>query len=139
MVGWKGRTQRARMVALMSLLILLWLSSFTPVAAHAADFTGVLGVSYLSRVTSVAPGFYGHVGVGLADGHTCWGSSVVVLQVDNPKYKDILSSALDGCRDERHGAVLFHWTSQDNLRFRILRHHRGVSRRFPAVVSCFHC
>lgn len=57
----------------------------------AANLTGTQ--TYSGKISSVAIGFYGQVGVSLVS-DTCNGSSVVVLLNDNVKYKEILAGLL---------------------------------------------
>lgn len=72
--------------------LLCSLIAAAPAIASAADLTGM--ASYYGPVTAVAPGFYGHVGVEMADGTTCRGRRQLILLTSNPHYTDILSLLL---------------------------------------------
>ena len=63
---------------------------FVASGAYALNVTGQQ--SYKGKVSSVAVGFFGHVGISLSDGNTCNGSSVVVLKNEpNSLFKEKLS------------------------------------------------
>ena len=63
--------------------------AFTSTAAHATNYTG--GTSYFGPVQAVASGFWGEVGIGLANGDTCLGRSQVILQRSNSRFNEMLS------------------------------------------------
>lgn len=73
------------MKKILSFLALL----LTPAAVWATDLTGTQ--TYSGMITAVAPGYYGQVGVDLADGWTCHGNRQVILQSSNPRYNEILA------------------------------------------------
>ena len=50
--------------------------------------------TYHGPISSVGPGFFSGVGVGLTGGATCNGQSVVILLYSNPNYKDLLATLL---------------------------------------------
>lgn len=73
------------MKKIASLLALL----LTPAAAWSADLTGAQ--TYSGTISAVVPGYYGQVGVDLADGWTCQGNRQVILQTSNPRYNEIVA------------------------------------------------
>lgn len=59
--------------------------------AGAADMAP--GQAYYGNISAVAPGFFGHTGVELADG-TCNGKREIILPKDNPNYQAIFALLL---------------------------------------------
>ena len=62
---------------------------FSSTAANAANYTG--GTSYFGPIQAVASGFWGEVGIGLANGDTCLGRNQVVLPRSNARFSEMLS------------------------------------------------
>ena len=58
-------------------------------SAYPADIA--THATYTGPIASVAPGFFGLIGVGLPSGQTCHGQNVVVLQATNSMYKEVMA------------------------------------------------
>lgn len=63
--------------------------ALTSTAANATNYTG--GTSYFGPIQAVASGFWGEVGISLANGDTCLGRSQVILARSNSRFNEMLS------------------------------------------------
>ena len=70
----------------------LLLAISTSGTAWASDLTG--GQDYYGQIPSIAPGYYGYMGVQLQNGSTCNGRAAVSLHPDNSHYNEIVATLL---------------------------------------------
>ena len=68
------------------------LALLTCVSADALDLNGSTG--YFGEIVSVAPGFYGQVGIALSTGTTCNGKSQIVLRKDHTSFSQVYAALL---------------------------------------------
>jgi hypothetical protein len=68
-------------------MLMALISSSTTASAGTIDSVG----TYRGTISSVAYNFISGTGVGLTDGATCNGKSVVILLNSNPQFKDMLA------------------------------------------------
>jgi hypothetical protein len=78
------------MKKIVAMLFLFSVVCSFPAIAGTIDSVG----TYRGTLNGVAYGFFSGTGVGLTDGATCNGQSVVILLNSNPQFKDMLAILL---------------------------------------------